>query len=189
MYRVSRTIHIQCVGIQNLWQGNQGNHQIYGHIRCIHTVLAYPRYVYSGHWFPSHATVLAYPRYVYSGHWFPSHASYVSPDSWATDFFDKGIHTDSLLKVLIRTRRVCIKVFLLNPAWNTDLWCVEEAWGKLKYKATIHTLNFGTHAKRIIIALLLLWAPAIVSCSFGCQHDKGPAIRLAHYFIVLKMFH
>jgi len=40
MYRVGQN-HIYTVNIRYFWQGN---HQIYGHIRCIYTVLANPIY-------------------------------------------------------------------------------------------------------------------------------------------------
>jgi hypothetical protein len=41
MYRVGQN-HIYTVYIRYFWQGY---HQIYGHIRCIYTVLANPKYV------------------------------------------------------------------------------------------------------------------------------------------------
>jgi hypothetical protein len=44
MCRVGQN-HIYTVYIRYFWQGN---HQIYGHIRCIYTVLANPTYVYWG---------------------------------------------------------------------------------------------------------------------------------------------
>jgi hypothetical protein len=36
---LARTIYVRCRYLRYFWQGN---HQIYGHIRCIHTVLANP---------------------------------------------------------------------------------------------------------------------------------------------------
>ena len=45
MRRVGQN-HIYTVYIRCFWQGN---HQIYGHIRCIYTVLANPRYVCTRH--------------------------------------------------------------------------------------------------------------------------------------------
>ena len=44
MCRVGQN-HIYTVYIRYFWQGN---HQIYGHIRCIYTVLANPKYVQAG---------------------------------------------------------------------------------------------------------------------------------------------
>jgi hypothetical protein len=43
IYRVGQN-HIYTVFIRYFWQGN---HQIYGHIRCIYTVLANPIYIYT----------------------------------------------------------------------------------------------------------------------------------------------
>jgi hypothetical protein len=41
---LAKTIYIRCIyGI--LWYFWQGNHQTYGHIRCIYTVLANPTYL------------------------------------------------------------------------------------------------------------------------------------------------
>jgi len=43
---LARTICLYTVHIRYYWQGN---HQIYGHIRCIYTVLANPRYTQPVH--------------------------------------------------------------------------------------------------------------------------------------------
>jgi hypothetical protein len=53
MFRVGQN-HIYTVFVRYCWQEN---HQIYGHIRCIYTVLANPRYV------RCHASILALGHY------------------------------------------------------------------------------------------------------------------------------
>jgi hypothetical protein len=39
---LARTIYIRCIYIRYFKQGISNNHQMYGHIRCIYTVLASP---------------------------------------------------------------------------------------------------------------------------------------------------
>jgi hypothetical protein len=60
---LARTIYIRCI-YGKIWQGN---HQIYGHIRCIYTVLANPIYtVYLRYFWQGNYHTYGHIRCVYT---------------------------------------------------------------------------------------------------------------------------